>query len=241
MQRSSITHARLMRESTDRVESALHSDNHAEFIIANRILENPAVWQTWENEHAGLMRQVAGGGFVRTQAAVLKQAAFRLIHRKALFEYLRDHAVRGEVRKRIFAAFHPTYGYARAVVAEHGMYLRKACSYLCTSHVGSELVQDPGFEGPLQRYESLYSEYFEIYCSSFFAQTEDDDESAAQRSLLPLLKSELDECRGAIMTPGPVRVRITREVQMRNPTGDTQRLPALILPAKDMRSAKDIR
>jgi hypothetical protein len=96
-------------------------------------------------------------------------------------------------------------------------------------------VHDPGFEGPMQRYESLYSEYFEIYCSSFFAETEDDDESAAQRSLLPLLKAELDECRAAIMTPGTVRVRITREIQMRNPTGDTQRLPALVLPAKDMR------
>jgi hypothetical protein len=219
-----------MRESTDRVESALHSPNRHEFVVANRILENPAVWQQWENEHAGLMRQVAGGGFVRTQAAVLKQAAFRLIHRKALFEYLRDHAVRGEVRRRIFASFHPTYGYARAVVAEHGMYLRKACSFLCTSHVGSELVRDTDFDGPMQRYEALYAEYFEIYCDSFFLAPGAEEDADGQRALLPLLKSELDTSRAAIMNPGPALARLEREAQMRNAAGDTQRLRTLVVP-----------
>ena len=227
MHRRFISHARLMRESTARVESALHSDIHHEYVIANRILENPVVWQQWENEHSGLMRQIASG--LRTRDDVLKHAALRLIHRKALFEYLRDNDVRGDVRRRIFASFHPTYGYARAVVAEHGEYLRKACSYLCTSHVG-ELIQDPGFEGPMQRYETLYGEYFQIYCSSFFG--DEDDEIANQRSLLPLLKAELDACRTAIMNPGPVRNRVKREAEMRVPVGDTQRLPALAFPGR---------
>ena len=220
-----------MRESTNRVESALRSDVYHEYVIANRILENPFVWQQWENEHSGLMRQVAGGLRLRNDA--LKHAGLRLIHRKALFEYLRDNDVRGEVRRRIFTAFHPTYGYARAVVAEHSEYLRSACSYLCTNHLGTELIQDPGFEGPMQRYEALYSEYFQIYCGNFFADA--DDESAAQCALLPLLKAELDACRAAIMNPGPVRSRVVREADMRLPTGDTQRLPTLVLSGKASR------
>jgi hypothetical protein len=216
-----------MRESTDRVESALHGDNHHEYLIATRILENPSVWQQWESEHAVLMRQVAVESFVHTQSAALKEAAFRLIHRKALFEYLRDNNVRGPVRRRIFASFHPTYGFSRAVVAEHGQYLRKACSYLCTNHLGSELVRDVTFEGPMQRYEALYTEYFQVYCNSSFGE-EQDENDAAQTALLPLLKSELEACRAAIMNPTPAaRARLARDAQLRRPLGDTQRLNVL--------------
>jgi len=59
MHRSAISHARLMRESTARVESALRSDDDKEHLVAHRILESPHTWQLWECEHSGLMRQVA--------------------------------------------------------------------------------------------------------------------------------------------------------------------------------------
>jgi hypothetical protein len=233
VQRSAVSHARLMRESTDRVQSALHGDNYQEYLIANRIMESPAVWQQWESEHAGLMRQVAGSGVARAQAANLKQTAFRLIHRKALFEYLRDNEVRGDVRKQIFTTFHPTYGYSHAVVAEHGMYLRKACSFLCTNHVGTEVVGDAAFDGPMQEYERLYTEYFSLYCGSSFA--ENDEELEAQQTLLPLLKAELEAFRAGIIDPAARMARQRRDAELRRPTGDTQRMPALSLPAKTSR------
>ena len=45
MHRSAISHARLMRESTDRVESALHSDDDKEHLVAQRLSENPKTWE----------------------------------------------------------------------------------------------------------------------------------------------------------------------------------------------------
>jgi hypothetical protein len=144
------------------------------------------------------MRQVAHHALRRTQAAVLKKSALRLIHRKAPFEYLRNSAARGEVRRRIIAAFHPTQSYTHAVVAEHGLYLRKACSFLCTSHVGSDVVHDAAFLDPMQRYEALYAEYFALYCSAHFAA--DPTESSLNTVLLPLLKYQVEECRKAIMS-----------------------------------------
>ena len=225
MYRNSINHERLMRESTDRVQSALYSDNPNEQLVASRLLETPAAFQTWESEHSGLMREVANTGFKPAQAALLKKATFRLIHRKALFEYLRDERVRGSARQRIVAAFHSTKDYALSVVTEHGLYLRNACSFMCTSHVGGNVVRDSGFFDPMRRYQALYAEYFQVFCSTHFGTVSAHTEP--QGELLPLLKYQLEECRAAIMNPQPETEWLMREAELREPTGDTVRLPRL--------------
>jgi hypothetical protein len=220
----SVDHERLMRESTDRVESALRGDNPIEQLIASRLLESPATFRIWESEHSGLMRNVANTGFRRTQAALLKKAAFRLIHRKALFEYLRDQRVRGSARQRIVLTFHPTQDYARSIITEHEVYLRKACSFLCTSHVGANVVHDPGFFDPMRRYQVLYAEYFQIFCRTHFGPASVEIEP--QSVLLPLLKYQLEECRKAIVNPQPGKEWLRREADLREPTGETVRLRA---------------
>jgi hypothetical protein len=217
----SIDHDRLMRESTDRVESALRSNNSVEQLIASRLLESPAIFRIWESEHSRLMREVANTGFRRTQAALLKKAAFRLIHRKALFEYLRDQQVRGNARRHIVLTFHPTQDYTRSVIAEHEVYLRKACSFLCTSHVGANVVHDPSFFDPMKHYQALYAEYFQLFCRKQFGPISATD---PQSELLPLLKYQLEECREAIMHPQPEKEWLRREAELREPTGDTVRL-----------------
>src|ERR1700691_487325 len=168
MQRNSVDHKRLMRESTDRVHSALCSANANEQLVASRLLESPSAFRTWESEHFGLMLEIANPSFRRTQAALLKKATFRLIHRKALFEYLRDERIRGSVRRRIIVSFHPAQHYTRSVIAAHGLYLRKACSFLCASHVGGNVVGDAGLFDPMRRYQDLYAEYFQIFCTTHF-------------------------------------------------------------------------
>jgi hypothetical protein len=225
VQRNSVDHKRLMRESTDRVHSALYSDNPNEQLVASRLLESASAFRTWESEHSGLMLEIANPSFKRTQAALLKKATFRLIHRKALFEYLRDEQIRGSVRRRIIVHFHPAQDYTRSVIAEHGLYLRKACSFLCTSHVGGNVVRDPGFFDPMTRYQELYAEYFQIFCRTHFGTDSADTE--AQVELLPLLKYQLEECRLAVMNPKPETQWLTREAELRQPTGDTARLPRL--------------
>jgi len=223
--RSAISHARLMRESTDRVESALHSDDDREHLVAQRIFENPKTWELWECEHSSLMRQVADYSVLRSQAAALRHTALRLIHGKALFEYLRRNEVRGVERTQILQHFYPTRGYHYAVIAEHSGYLRKACSYLCASHVGTGLVQDPAFLDPMQHYEDLYREYFRLYCETLFPK--EGVESASELALLPLLKHQLTEWRWMILNPRQALPSVKRESELRRPLGDTQRLPIL--------------
>src|SRR6202034_123033 len=197
MHGNSVDHKRLMRESTDRVHSALYSENPNEQLVASRLLESPAAFRAWESEHSVLMREVANPSFRRTQAALLKKATFRLIHRKALFEYLRDVRIRGAERRRIIVSFHPEQDYTRSVIAEHGLYLRKACSFMCTSHVGGNVVRDTGFFDPMVRYQELYAEYFQLFCRTNFGT--DSDGAEPQVELLPLLNRQLEECRLAIM------------------------------------------
>src|SRR5260370_32608436 len=130
MLRHTISHARLMRVSTDRVQTALKSSDSNEQLIARRILENPSAWSQWEKEHSGLMRQLADCNVRRAQVAALKHANFRLLHGKALFQYLRHNEVRGSDRARVLQYFRPGRSYDNAAVDEHGVYLRRACSYM---------------------------------------------------------------------------------------------------------------
>jgi hypothetical protein len=113
--------------------------------------------------------------------------------------------------------------YEHAVVAEHTSYVRKAASLLCASHVGTALVHDPAFLDPMARYETLFTEYFELYCSTLLPEAESDAEPA----LLPLLKHQLNEWRWIILNPKQALPQLQRESELRRPTGDTQRLRLL--------------
>ncbi|MEP6883631.1 MAG: hypothetical protein ABJC66_02670 [Gammaproteobacteria bacterium] len=232
MHRSAISHSRLMRESTDRIEHALHGGDDKEKLVAHRLSENATSWQLWENEHSGLMRRVADYGVLRVQAAALRRTSLRLIHGKALFEYLRRNEVRGAKRAQILSHFYPTRGYQSAVIAEHGGYVRKAGSFMCANHVGSGLARDPAFLDPMEHYETLYAEYFNLYCSTLFP-SETGVDSASEKSLLPLLKHHLNEWRWIILNPRHARSRVNHERELRLATGETQRLPQLKIRVAD--------
>ena len=213
-----------MRESTDRIEGALRSHDQQEHLVAQRIFAAPDAGAAWEREHSGLMRQVADFLALRNQAVALRRASLRLIHGKALFEYLKKHNVRGKARARILAHFHRTLAYEHAVVAEHTTYVRKAGSYLCASHLGTDLVRDPAFLDPMQQYETLYTEYFELYCSTLMPHEEC---SESEPALLPLLKHHLTKWRWVILNPKQSASHLWRESELRRPVGDTQKLRLL--------------
>jgi hypothetical protein len=232
MLRHAISHGRLMRESTDRVQAALSSSDRNEQLIARRILESAVIWQQWEHEHSSLMRQLANCGVRHAQVAALKQTTFRLLHGKALFQFLRQSTFRGAQRAQVLAHFRPGRSFASAIIAEHGAYLRRACSYLCTSHLGSQVVQDPAFLDPMQRYEELYTEYFNLYCTAL---VEGGGAMTGSEALLPLLKQQLNEYRLAILDPRGAQPFLRREAELRRPTGDTQRLRSLGARSKQRR------
>lgn len=219
-----ISHARLMRESTECMEAALQSSDRNEQLVAMRVFESPTVWSQWESEHSSLMRQLANCGERHVQVAALKHATFRLLHAKALFQYLRANEVRGNHRARVIAHFRPGRGYHNAMVVEHNVYVKRACSYICANHLGSEVVEDPAFLDPIHRYEELYAEYFSLYCGTL---AESYTSDGCEAALLPLLKQQLNEYRWAILDPRRAQPFLRREAKLRSPTGDTARLPAL--------------
>jgi hypothetical protein len=221
-----MSHARLMRLSTDRVEAALKHGETSEQLLARRIMENAASWEQWERAHSDLMRRIAGCN-ARSQIDELKQTTLRLLHGKALFQQLGRAGVRGEKRVRLLAHFRPGRSFEAAMISEHGEYLRKALSFLCTNHVGADVVGDPAFIDPMQRYEELYGEYFDLYCRSLLG-----EETESQSALLPLLKHQLGAQRAAVLDPRGAQAFLKREAALRRPTGDTQRLPSLGRPKR---------
>jgi hypothetical protein len=220
-------HARLMDESEARVEMAGCFESEADKLVASRILESPDAYRRWEAEHAHLLRAVSEQAQLFRQVVMLRSAACALVHRKALFEYLRDCQVRGTRRHRLFALFYGFRDYTNAVLAEHGNYVRCSSSYLCMNYLGEHLMRDAALDEPLQIYERWYAEYFRTFCDVALAETEEEKHKVApMEALQPLLKYQLAEARQAILQMPQVPAQEWREASIRKPTGDTQRLRA---------------
>jgi hypothetical protein len=179
-------------------------------------------------EHDHLLRAISEQAQLYRQVVMLRSAACALVHRKALFEYLRDCQVRGARRHRLFALFYGSRDYTNAVLAEHGNYVRCSSSYLCMNYLGEHLMRDAALDEPLQLYERWYGEYFRTFCDVALAETEEEkNEVALMETLKPLLKYRLAEARQAILQMPLVPAEEWRQMAIRKPTGDTQRVRAL--------------
>jgi hypothetical protein len=203
----------------------LHSPADA---AASHMLQMPEIYRRWESEHDRLLRTVSDETRLLDQVAALRSTTFGLVHKRALFEYLRDRQLTGEKRKRLLALFYGCRDYGNAILMEHGNFMRCSTSYLCTQHLGQHLMDDAAFEEPMQLYEEWYTEYFRAYCDSELAETEVEKEAVSTlESLKPLLKHRLGEARQAILVMPKSLDREWREVQIRKPTGETQRMKAI--------------
>jgi hypothetical protein len=186
----------LMQASEQRLGAAIRSAAADEQLVAMRIIGSPQDFTRWESYHAGLMRRIVDAGHLAAQRSELLSAALGLIHRKATFEYLRSRRLQGRDRVRFFEYFGGNTDYNTSVIAEHGKYLRSAASYMCSSHVGTNLLLDDTFDEPLMEYERLYEEYFRSYCDFVLAPPDSGD--AAIGTLLRPLKREVSEWRNAL-------------------------------------------
>jgi hypothetical protein len=218
-------HERLMEESERCVEVTARSGRPEQQLLASRILEHPVAYQRWLSDHDRLIRAVSEQAKLERQMYALRRSTFSLIHRKALFGYLRDQHVVGARRQHLFSLFYGPRDYATSVVAEHGNYLRSNSSYLCTRFLADELMHDGAMQGPLQLYEEWYAEYFRIFCDVAVAETPEEKESATTLSALqPFLKYRLTEARQAILQLPRQAGDAWREWELRQPTGETVKL-----------------
>jgi len=193
-----LSHDRLMEESQRGLSDAALSGEPDAERIATRVLDDSRLYRRWENEHATLMRRIAIERLPAIQKAELLTISLSLIHRKALFEYLRDEHLRGARRQHIMSHFLSHRDYAGAVVAEHHRYVHSAASYLCSNHVGSKVMFDALFGDPLAEYEDLYASYFRTHCELTLA----GDRDMVAESMLPVLldlKAQVGEFRQALI------------------------------------------
>jgi hypothetical protein len=216
-----------MEESESRVQMSVYLHTPADG-VARRVLDCPETYHRWELEHDRLMHTVSDRGRLAEQITALRTAVFGLVHRRAVFEYLREAQITGDKRRRVLALFYGCRDYTNALLREHGNYIRCSSSYLCAHHLGEHLMQDAAFDEPLQLYEEWFSEYFRAYCETQLAQTPEESEaSMTLEALKPLLKHRLGEARQAILAMPQSPDREWREVEIRKPNGDTQRMRAI--------------
>jgi len=215
-----------MQESESRIEMAAGSPLPADRLVAMRLLRHPAEFSLWQAHHDQLMRPLSALRRLTQQMVALRAATLALVHRKALFEYLRTRRLTEAKRRRLFGIFHRCSGYRHALVAEHGNYVRCISSYLCTQHLAEHLMHDPALDAPLRLYEEWYRDYFQAHCDLALAETDEEKAACpAQECLQTLLKHRVTKGRQAILAM-PLSPGDWDEVRIRRPTGDTVELPA---------------
>lgn len=227
-------HARLMEESEICLASAAREGAPEEMLVASRIVEHPSAYRIWEAEHDRLLRGVSGHTRFAAQMGALRAATFTLIHRRALFEYIRERGVSGTKRHRLFALFYgDARDYTNSVIAEHANFVRCSSSYICAEHLAGQLMRDAAFQEPMQLYEEWYADYFRVFCDVALAETEEEKLALAPiEALKPLLKQRLRQARDAILKLPEVPSTVWREVEIRRATGETQKLRRLSVEQK---------
>ncbi len=195
----SLEHDRLMRVSHSHVAATARDNGHAQQIVALRLIQHPGSYIEWETRHSQLMRQVCRPARLRAQIIRMRATTLALIHRRAVFEYLRDRKITGAKRHQYIALFYGSRDYATSVVVEHGHYTRSWVSASCARFIGTEVLHDPAFEAPLTEYELWYSEYFRAFCDLQLDTTKHEDITYGQ-ALLPFLKERARLAREQLLS-----------------------------------------
>jgi len=228
------THSQLMVHSWWRIEAVAQRGSAEQQQFIKRLLEQPARWRLWETQHSQLMDCVASRRQPTKQLREMRRTTFGLIHRKALFEYLRkDQEARRNCR-RLMQLFRAHTTRTAAIVAEHENFLRLTCSDICSRHLGAQLMDDGYFRDPLVQYESAYDEYFRSFCRCALADP-DNQSLDAERALLPYLKFELNRHRLQIMNAPRMSMEMLRDLRIRERTGDTLEIKTLAGNPRAMR------
>jgi hypothetical protein len=193
-----LRHDRLMWVSHTHVAATARDETQENQILALRLMQHPGTYSDWENRHSLLMQQVCQPTRMRAQVIKMRETTLSLIHRRCVFEYMREQRIVGAARHRYIALFYGTRDYATSMVIEHGHYSRSWLSASCSRFIGTEILRDPAFEAPLTAYEQNYSEYFRVFCDLQLMLTE-NVATACERALLPLLKERVRLAREQLL------------------------------------------
>ncbi len=152
-----------MGESEYALQAASDSSSPRLSRIVNTILQDNQSYRMWESRHADLLLPVAEYSDRKRQLLALRDAEIRLVHRRALFRYLKANAVCGEQRRRLFRMLHSTLDYHNAVLTEHRQYMMAVSSRVSADHL-IDVMNDPDSKLLPRNYEKVYTRYFEMQC-----------------------------------------------------------------------------
>lgn len=202
-------------------EAARSADHHASRAAA-RVLESASAWRDWGVTHHQLIGAVVAQRGTAHQVQAVRRMALSVIHRKAPFEYLREHAVRGGARRRFFQAIYGTDDYARAVVLEHRHYLNAMCSYLCVDRFcGAASLQR------IRAYERRYANYWNLQAQVREREARGRNMAAeVDAEVLRVLRADVRRAREQLLARVSAADLYTIE-ELRRPTGDTVRMKRL--------------
>ncbi|MEM1261796.1 MAG: hypothetical protein AAGH76_05340 [Pseudomonadota bacterium] len=221
---------KLMEASEEALTSAVGSGtriaSHA--IAAERLLEDTRSFQAWESLHARLMQSVADRSSVGEQLFTLREQALTQIHKKALFEVMREgdwtHAERRYFFETLYDKRVDPYA---AILNEHRSFIQAASSHCCLVSIGDRFMHDAVFDSWLADYADDYHRYIRYHVLSVL-------DAGGLRSdptgeLRGNEKAKLQQARQQILKI-PRVPKLSRSGQpLRVATGDTQRLPRLTL------------
>ena len=200
MRYQSRRHQRLMDESEQALWDATNAKSRRESRIAKHILNDPKTYRLWEAKHADLVRPVAQEKNRVPQVFALRDIEVRLVHRRALIDHIRERKLRGVDRERLFAAFYGPRDILDAILIEHREYMLSVSSYLSANHL-IEVMYDPEGQRLLKQYETLYTNYFDLY--GVVVRSQDATWWAAVEPLMKEAREEMAKVRQRIKSMPP--------------------------------------
>lgn len=197
MSADALTSGVLMDASESWIEKIRWSDSADVRLVVDRLFDRPVTYSRWLSFHYDLMKKVAASRSPNEQLLRLRRTSFSLLHRQALFEYLRTARVTGSDREALFGALHASKSYGKAVLAEHGRFLESNSSLFCTDHLEMFIHNDSAFGAAFADYRTQYLEFFAIYCGWVIAGYRGDDYCLAP--VIPEIKMQLLSLQRRIM------------------------------------------
>jgi hypothetical protein len=193
-------HERLMDESEQALWDAAGAKSRHASRIAKHVLNDANMHRLWEARHAELVRPVAERKKRVPQVFALRDIEVRLVHKRTLIDYIRNHQLRGSERDLMFAAFYGPKDIRNAIVAEHRQYMLAVSSYVSTDHL-IDVMYDPHGKRLLKRYERRFAEFFELYGE--VVRSQDSSLADAAGPLMKAAREEVARIRQRINTERP--------------------------------------
>lgn len=219
---NSRRHQKLMDESEYALQDASESSPALVSRVVKTVLDDSHIYRMWEARHADLLLPVAEHGDKKRQILALRNAEVQLVHRRALFTYLRSNNVRGVQRMHLFRRLHSTVDYQDAVVAEHRQYMLALSSRVSADHL-IDVMNDPKSKALIDQYRALYTRYFEMQC--YVAGLGNSDCFDLVRETMGDVREQLGRVRTLIETERPEQT--CRSFDRQEPLARSGRYPVL--------------